>query len=162
VSPVKRRRNIDIGRFVSMIVLVLLAAAVLFGGFRLWKMLRDPETRQASSGNETNAPAKTTTNPTGSAISDDEDDFVPDTTEPTTGTAIEPDQGSSTPSVDTSTDLVGPDGTTYIVRSGDMLMKIAIKFYGDESKYKLIMDANGITDPNKIAVGQKLVIPPKN
>jgi nucleoid-associated protein YgaU len=60
-------------------------------------------------------------------------------------------------------DQSGEDVTkerTYVVKSGDMLMVIAKKFYGDESKYKLIMDANGIKDPNKIAVGQELIIPP--
>ena len=48
----------------------------------------------------------------------------------------------------------------YSVKAGDMLMVIAKKFYGDESKYKLIMEANEIEDPNKIFVGQELIIPP--
>jgi nucleoid-associated protein YgaU len=65
------------------------------------------------------------------------------------------------PSADTEgSDLVGPEGTTHTVKAGDMLMKLAKKYYGDESKYKLIMDANKITDPNKIAVGDVLKIPP--
>jgi nucleoid-associated protein YgaU len=58
------------------------------------------------------------------------------------------------------TEQVGPEGTTYVVKAGDMLMKISKKFYGDENKYKLIMDANNITDPNKLAEGQTLKIPP--
>ena len=41
-----------------------------------------------------------------------------------------------------------------------MLMLIAKRFYGDESKYTLIMEANDIKDPNKIMVGDKLIIPP--
>jgi nucleoid-associated protein YgaU len=39
-------------------------------------------------------------------------------------------------------------------------MKLAKKYYGDENKYRLIMEANGITDPNKIAIGDVLKIPP--
>ena len=57
-------------------------------------------------------------------------------------------------------DQVGEEGLYYTVKSGDMLMTLAKKYYGDESKYTLIMEANNISDPNKIAVGQKLFIPP--
>ncbi len=48
----------------------------------------------------------------------------------------------------------------YVVASGDNWSKIAKKLLGDANKYKLIMDYNGITDPNKLQVGQKLKIPP--
>ena len=41
-----------------------------------------------------------------------------------------------------------------------MLMNIAKKFYGNENKYKLIMEANGLTNPDRITEGQKLIIPP--
>lgn len=50
---------------------------------------------------------------------------------------------------------------TYTVKKGDTLCKIAKKFYGDDSKYKLIYNANKgkLKSPNKIYVGQKLTIP---
>lgn len=51
---------------------------------------------------------------------------------------------------------------TYEVKKGDTLYQISRKFYNDPQKYKLIMEANGIEDPNKIMAGQILVIPPEN
>lgn len=50
---------------------------------------------------------------------------------------------------------------TYIVKSGDTLAAIAIKFYGDSTLDDLIAEANDITDPTSIKPGQKLIIPPK-
>ena len=50
---------------------------------------------------------------------------------------------------------------TYVVKSGDTLSKIAKEFYGDAGQYMKIFKANGdkLTDPDKIKVGQELVIP---
>ena len=47
------------------------------------------------------------------------------------------------------------------VVKGDTLSKIAEKYYGDPSLFSQIFEANKdvLTDPNKIAVGQKLRIP---
>ena len=50
--------------------------------------------------------------------------------------------------------------TTYTVKRGDTLGKIAVKFYGDAHKYPVIQRANNIADPSRIWVGQALVIPP--
>lgn len=50
--------------------------------------------------------------------------------------------------------------TTYTVKSGDTLAKIAVKVYGDAHKYAIIQRANNITDPGRIWVGQVLIIPP--
>ena len=47
----------------------------------------------------------------------------------------------------------------YTVKKGDSLSKIAKLLYGDSKKYKEIAMANNITNPNKIRVGQVLVIP---
>ena len=46
----------------------------------------------------------------------------------------------------------------YVVASGDTLSKIAQMF---GVSVKSIMEANGITDPNSIRVGQRLIIPQK-
>ncbi len=48
---------------------------------------------------------------------------------------------------------------TYVVKSGDTLSKIAKEFYGDAGKYMDIANANGISNPDKINVGQELKIP---
>ena len=54
---------------------------------------------------------------------------------------------------------VSPGQQIYTVRPGDNLSKISKYFYGDANKYSAIASANSIDDPNKIKVGQKLVIP---
>ena len=48
---------------------------------------------------------------------------------------------------------------TYVVKSGDTLSKIAKEFYGDANKYMDIANANNISNPDKINVGQELKIP---
>jgi len=50
---------------------------------------------------------------------------------------------------------------TYKVQPGDSLSKIAKAFYGNASDYMRIFEANKKTlnDPNKIEIGQELVIP---
>jgi nucleoid-associated protein YgaU len=48
---------------------------------------------------------------------------------------------------------------SYTVLPGDNLSKISKHFYGDANKYPAIAKANNLDDPDKIKVGQKLVIP---
>ena len=54
------------------------------------------------------------------------------------------------------------EGQTYEVKSGDNLSKISKQFYGDPNEYMRIFYANRdkLRDPDKIQVGQQLVIPP--
>jgi nucleoid-associated protein YgaU len=52
-----------------------------------------------------------------------------------------------------------PGPRTYTVVSGDTLWAIAERFYGDGSKYQVIADASGITNPDLIHPGQELTIP---
>jgi LysM repeat protein len=47
--------------------------------------------------------------------------------------------------------------TTYVVKRGDTLGRIAAQF---GISVQAIVDANGLSDPNHIVVGQRLVIPP--
>jgi len=54
---------------------------------------------------------------------------------------------------------VSPGQQVYTVQAGDNLSKISKYFYGDANKYSAIARANSLDDPNKIKVGQKLVIP---
>jgi len=49
--------------------------------------------------------------------------------------------------------------TEHTVKKGDTLIGISKKVYGDSSKWKQIADKNGIKDPAKLMIGQKLVIP---
>lgn len=49
---------------------------------------------------------------------------------------------------------------SYITKRGDTLWQIAATYYnGDGSQYRKIATANGIKDPDNLAVGLKLVIP---
>jgi hypothetical protein len=52
-------------------------------------------------------------------------------------------------------------GETYVVQSGDTLASIAADFYGNASLDDFLAEANGITDPESLAVGQELTIPPE-
>jgi N-acetylmuramoyl-L-alanine amidase len=53
-----------------------------------------------------------------------------------------------------------PAARTYTVQPGDTLGGIARQLYGNAAKYPLIAEANRITDPRRIWVGQVLTIPP--
>jgi nucleoid-associated protein YgaU len=50
-------------------------------------------------------------------------------------------------------------GTMYVVKSGDNLSNISKSFYGSPNQYTKIAQANNISDPDKIQVGQQLKIP---
>jgi peptidoglycan-N-acetylglucosamine deacetylase len=72
--------------------------------------------------------------------------------------------GQST--VDTTSPTTAPDtvvnppvggGTTYIVERGDTLFGIAQKF---GITIEDIVNANALTNPNNLSVGQELIIPP--
>ena len=54
-------------------------------------------------------------------------------------------------------------GTSYTVKAGDTLSKIAEKYYGDAAKFEVIFEANKdiLKSANEIKVGQELKIPPK-
>ena len=157
-----RRAPVDVSKVVSSTVLVILIAVVILGAFRLWTEYRNRDTVGASSQGDTSGDVTT-----GSTVPSSTGEGTGGTAE---GGAGEDGTGEGdTTGTDTTNNpgtgedgdgTVGPEGTTYIVKAGDMLMKISEKFYGDESKYKLIMEANNLTDPNKIAVGQELKIPP--
>jgi LysM repeat protein len=67
---------------------------------------------------------------------------------------------SPLPAAPTPTPSPLPAARTYTVQSGDTLGAIARTMYGNAAKYPLIADANHITDPRRIWVGQVLTIPP--
>src|SRR5687767_4491970 len=60
-----------------------------------------------------------------------------------------------------STPAAEVEGETYIVKSGDSLAAIALKFYGDSSLADVIAEANGIDDAQSIKPGDELIIPPE-
>ena len=60
-----------------------------------------------------------------------------------------------------STSSSGSSNRTYTVKPGDTLSKIAKEFYGNANEYNKIFQANQdqLQSPDKIQVGQELVIP---
>ena len=50
-------------------------------------------------------------------------------------------------------------GRTHTVKAGDNLYRLAIQYYGDGKQSKKILDANPGLDPNKMKIGQVIVIP---
>jgi nucleoid-associated protein YgaU len=64
---------------------------------------------------------------------------------------------------DVTIDPNAPKETTYTVKSGDTLSKIAKEHLGDANAYMKIFDANKdqLSDPDKIKPGQVLKIPSK-
>jgi hypothetical protein len=71
--------------------------------------------------------------------------------------------GAGAAAEDEATDPEGETegGETYTVEEGDTLASIAEDKYGDASLDDFLAEANGITDPLSLAVGQELIIPPK-
>lgn len=49
--------------------------------------------------------------------------------------------------------------SVYTVQRGDSLARIARQFYGDPHQYPVIQEANNLSDPGRIWIGQVLVIP---
>jgi LysM repeat protein len=77
-----------------------------------------------------------------------------------------PDCAPGQSTVDTTSPTTAPDtvvnppvggGTTYIVERGDTLFSIAQQF---GITIQNIVDANALANPNNLAVGQELIIPP--
>jgi nucleoid-associated protein YgaU len=55
-----------------------------------------------------------------------------------------------------------PAPTRYTVERGDTLCSIARDYYGDAGQWVRIRDANAGIDPDRLKVGQVLVLPPKS
>ena len=54
-----------------------------------------------------------------------------------------------------------PSSRTYVVQTGDTLASISRKFYKSPARWKKILNANrkSIDDPEKLRIGQRLIIP---
>ena len=55
-----------------------------------------------------------------------------------------------------------PDYTMYTVRPNDTMSSIAQAWFGDAGKWDLIAKANPFVDPNRLAVGDELRLPPRD
>ncbi len=58
-----------------------------------------------------------------------------------------------------STAATGATGSTYVVKKGDTLYRIARERYGDGKQWQRIASANPGVSPQSLKVGQNLIIP---
>lgn len=152
-----KKRQVDVSKLASMLVLFIVAAAFIFGAVTLYLNYRAQQDEQqvingASSTNTGVLPEGEDEDTAAPASTDEEDVSAAEDT-------LDPEAGADTDTPDSEEAAVPGEGTTYKVKPGDNLMAISEKYYGDRSKYKLIMAANGITNPDKITVDQILKIP---
>jgi len=54
-----------------------------------------------------------------------------------------------------------PTPKTHVIRKGETLEKIALRYYGTREGIKWIVEANRLADANRIFIDQKLIIPAK-
>ncbi len=54
---------------------------------------------------------------------------------------------------------IKPGEQSYVVRSGDTLIAIALRYYSDARYQELIGKRNGITDPRALRAGDAIIIP---
>lgn len=68
---------------------------------------------------------------------------------------------SSKTSSETTAEAPAVENKEYEVQSGDTMERIIKNFYGtySEEKVNTVMKANNMTNPNKLSIGQKLIIP---
>ncbi len=89
-------------------------------------------------------------------VADTETAYEPPPAEPAvdTGTVEPADQNADEP-------LAPVGGQVYTVQKGDTLYELARRFYNDQSRWREIWQANEnrVSDPNKLQVGMKLIIP---
>ncbi len=53
----------------------------------------------------------------------------------------------------------GGSSQSYTIQAGDNLSKVSKLFYGDANHYMKIAEASGLSDANKIQVGQTVTVP---
>lgn len=64
-----------------------------------------------------------------------------------------------TASTTNSSDDIPSGSKVHVVKADEYLVDISEKYYGTTMKWKLIADANPKANPNRLLVGQKLIIP---
>lgn len=127
------------------VIVVVLALVVGYGGISFAQRagaVPTPAATGAAQPTATVAPAIT---------------FTPAPTVPPTLTPTVVPTATPTPSP-TATATVAPTPVVYVIQAGDSLEGIAKKFGVSTDK---IAQANHLSDPNNLAEGQKLTIPPK-
>ena len=143
----------------SIITTVALMLILFLSYYFLMNPGRDDQGGGSSSQTTTSnmAAAGTTTAPDGGGAGN--------SSENAGGSATQSSTESRTTSLTTTTTTTTtePPEQEYTVKSGDTLMKIAQRFYGNANYnlYTLIQERNNIQNPSDIKTGAVLIIPPK-
>ena len=83
---------------------------------------------------------------------------VPATEAPATETPVTEAPASETTAEITVTETV-VEPKTYMIQRGDTLIGISMRNYGSNGRVAEICSLNGITDPDDIKIGQKILLP---
>ncbi len=99
--------------------------------------------------------------PSGQTDTSVQPEQVTDTATPESTNAGENVTQAETTQAEKSTDTAAKstEYNFYIVQKGETLSKICEKIYGTQDRKPEVMEANGITDENKIYIGQKIILP---
>jgi len=148
---IRKIRKFDIRKSYPSVIAFILVIAVIIGGVSLIKSLSGKVASNKDSIENT--------------IQDDEhlsDSTTDDNTNNTETNGNNISEGTTGGTLQNTAEN-GENGKTlptkYTVKKGDTLYNISKYFYGDPTKYRIIMEYNNITDPSKIQIGQVLEIP---
>jgi hypothetical protein len=54
---------------------------------------------------------------------------------------------------------VRTNAQTYVIKEGETLFEVAIKFYEDRDMWVEVAEENGIRDPRHVTAGQEIKLP---
>ena len=136
-NRLKKRMNIYLKRIISLVIVVVLLAGIVWGMVKLFKLI-------INNGNVVEVPAQTSIIPV----------EVPDISESPTPTP------TPTPTPEPTPTPTQELYNEYTIQPGDSLSKISTMFYGSSAYVDDIVVYNdNLSDKNVISVGQKIKIP---
>jgi len=157
IKLIKKARKFNMRKVYSSIIASVLILAVLIGGIRLIKTLSGKKASNNGLDHTT-----TQSNYTTGLNSNDNVNNTENDDNNITDSSLDSTSQDTEKSGEESSSGINILPTRYTVKKGDTLYNISEHFYGDASKYKVIMEYNNITDPTKIQIGQVLDIPDIN
>ena len=107
--------------------------------------------------------AENTTAMTGEAEQNTTSDATPATEVPATEVPATEVPATEAPASETTAEITVTETVvepkTYMIQRGDTLIGISIRNYGSNGRVAEICSLNGITDPDDIKIGQKILLP---
>ncbi|HHW32474.1 MAG TPA: LysM peptidoglycan-binding domain-containing protein [Clostridiaceae bacterium] len=154
ITQVINARSQIFQKLLTVVTSIIIIAGLLFGAYKLWGLIADSKGSDTTTYNPVTRDNNTTVENEVTDQDDEEDNLTENGEESgTEGGQVADGTGSGS----TGSDNQWP--VEYKVKRGDNLYSISNRFYNDPNKYTLIMEANGLSNPNLIYEGQVLVIP---